>query len=179
MVTLADRVPLAVGVNVTLIVQLAPAATLDPQVLVCAKSPGFAPVSEMLWIVSVFPRLVSVIVCGLLVVPTSRLEKVIELLDSDTALWPLPLRFTVSLPELVLSVIVKVALIDPIVDGVKVTVKVHTAPAATLLPQLLVSLKAALFAPEIVTLEMFNVTVPVLVSVTVCGALLVPTTCAP
>ena len=33
------RAPVVVGVNVTLIVQLAPAATEVPQVLVCAKSP--------------------------------------------------------------------------------------------------------------------------------------------
>ena len=33
------RFPLAAGVNVTLIVHVAPAATLVPQLLVCAKSP--------------------------------------------------------------------------------------------------------------------------------------------
>ena len=47
-VTAAVRVPLAVGVKVTLIVQLAPAATELPHVLVCAKSPGFVPVSARL-----------------------------------------------------------------------------------------------------------------------------------
>ena len=47
-VTAAVRVPLAVGVKVTLIVQLAPAATLDPQLLVWAKSPALVPVSAML-----------------------------------------------------------------------------------------------------------------------------------
>jgi hypothetical protein len=36
MATADRRVPLAVGVNVTLIVQLAPAKTEDPQVLVWA-----------------------------------------------------------------------------------------------------------------------------------------------
>jgi len=43
--TAALRVPLAVGVKATLIVQLPPAGTLDPQLLLCAKSPGFVPVS--------------------------------------------------------------------------------------------------------------------------------------
>ena len=43
----AALAPLAVGVNVTLIVQFAPAATLAPQVFVCAKSPGFAPAIEI------------------------------------------------------------------------------------------------------------------------------------
>ena len=44
MLTAAVRVPVAVGVNVTAIVQLPPAATEAPQVLVSAKSPGLAPV---------------------------------------------------------------------------------------------------------------------------------------
>jgi hypothetical protein len=46
-VNVALRDPVAVGVKVTLIVQFPPAATLDPQVLVCAKSPGLAPVKVM------------------------------------------------------------------------------------------------------------------------------------
>ena len=54
--TLAEREPFAVGLNVTVIVQLAPADS-EPgdgrQVLVCAKSPGFAPASAMLAIESV------------------------------------------------------------------------------------------------------------------------------
>ena len=47
-VRVAVRVPVAVGVNVTLIVQLPPAATLEPQLLVCAKSPLLVPVMAML-----------------------------------------------------------------------------------------------------------------------------------
>jgi hypothetical protein len=47
-VTAALRVPLAVGLKVTLIEQLAPAAIELPQVLVWAKSPGFVPVSAIL-----------------------------------------------------------------------------------------------------------------------------------
>jgi hypothetical protein len=47
-VTAALRVPVAAGVKVTLIVQLAPAAIELPQLLVCAKSPGLVPVSAML-----------------------------------------------------------------------------------------------------------------------------------
>ena len=44
----AVRLPEAVGVNVTLIVQVAFAATTLPQVLVWAKSPALVPVTEML-----------------------------------------------------------------------------------------------------------------------------------
>ena len=47
-VTAAVRVPLATGLKVTLIVQLAPAATELPHVLVWAKSAGFMPASARL-----------------------------------------------------------------------------------------------------------------------------------
>ena len=68
---LVVRVPAALGVNVTLIVQLAPAAKLAPQVLVCAKSVVFPVLNPMLEIssealVAVF---VSVTGCEAVVVP--------------------------------------------------------------------------------------------------------------
>ena len=47
MVSVAERDPLAAGVKVTLIAQLAPAAMLDPQPFVSAKSLRLAPVIEM------------------------------------------------------------------------------------------------------------------------------------
>jgi hypothetical protein len=47
----ALREPFAVGLNVMLMVQLAPVAKVDPQVLVCAKSPAVVPAIEMLLIV--------------------------------------------------------------------------------------------------------------------------------
>ncbi len=66
------RVPRWVGLKVTLIVQLFPAATELPQVLVWAKSPGSAPVMVILVMLSVaFPVLVSVTGCAELAVPTS------------------------------------------------------------------------------------------------------------
>ena len=51
-VSVALRVPAAVGVNVTSIEQLAPAARLAPQLFVCAKSPLLAPVKAMLEMLS-------------------------------------------------------------------------------------------------------------------------------
>ncbi len=48
MLSVALRVPVAVGVKVTLIEQLAPAATDVPQLLVWAKSVGFVPPIVML-----------------------------------------------------------------------------------------------------------------------------------
>src|SRR5439155_59393 len=78
MVTVPVRVPVVVGVKLTLIVQLAPAATAVPQV----PSPSIAtesPLIVMLLIVSVaFPVLVSVTDCVALVVPTAWLAKVNE-----------------------------------------------------------------------------------------------------
>ena len=60
-VNAALRVPVAVGVNVTLMVQLAPAATLEPQVFVWAKSPPLAPAIPMPLIVNgALPVFVSV-----------------------------------------------------------------------------------------------------------------------
>ena len=46
MATEAARLPAELGVNVTLIVQLLPAATEAPQVLVSVKSPGLAPARD-------------------------------------------------------------------------------------------------------------------------------------
>ena len=54
-VNVALRDPVAVGVNVTLIVQFPPAATLDPQVLVCPKSPELVPVKPTLVMVKAAP----------------------------------------------------------------------------------------------------------------------------
>jgi hypothetical protein len=64
---LPGRVPDAVGVNVTLMVQFSPAARELPQVLFSAKSP----LDAMLVIVrAALPVLDSVTVCAALVVPT-------------------------------------------------------------------------------------------------------------
>jgi len=68
----AARVPGAVGVNVTLIVQFTPAPTLLPQLLVWAKSPEFVPVKATFDMFRVaLPVFESVTVCGGLVVPVA------------------------------------------------------------------------------------------------------------
>lgn len=67
------KFPVLEGVKVTLIVQPAPLATLEPQVLFCSKLAVVA-------ILSIFsvaePTLPNVIGCAALVVPTSWSEKV-------------------------------------------------------------------------------------------------------
>jgi len=70
-VTAEVRVPVAVGLNMILIVQWAPAPTLDPQLLTCAKSPVFPPETPMLeMVMAAVPELVSVMVFAALAVPT-------------------------------------------------------------------------------------------------------------
>jgi hypothetical protein len=87
-VTEAARLPVAVGVNVTLIVQVAFTAIvvgLTGQLFVCAKSPGFAPAIAMLEMLSEpGPLLVSVIDSTALVVLTVWAPKVRLALDNFT-----------------------------------------------------------------------------------------------
>ena len=88
-VTDPKRLPDTVGVNVTLMVQLAPAATLVGQLLIGAKSP-LAVTLEM--IRAALPMLVSVTDCAGLVVPIAWLANVrvfVERLTTATA-CPVP-----------------------------------------------------------------------------------------
>jgi len=62
---------------------------------------------------------------------------------------------------------------DPVAVGVKVTLIVHEELAARLVPQVLVSEKL----PLTVMLEIVSVAPPGLLSVTLCGLLLVPSIC--
>ena len=68
---LAVRVPVAVGLNVALIVQLVPAARLAPQVWVWMKSPLLVPVMAMpLMLSAAVPVLERVIDWAALLAPT-------------------------------------------------------------------------------------------------------------
>jgi hypothetical protein len=130
------RVPAAVGVKVTLIVQLAPALTLLPQVLVWEKSP----LAVMLEMVSVaLPVLVRVTICAVLLVPDNWAEKVSEEDDKLTAgPVPVPLKPTVCGLFAALSVIVRLAVSVPRAKGAKVMLIAQFASAATEPPQVLV-----------------------------------------
>lgn len=86
MLTDALRAPTAVGVNVTLIEQLAPAKTLLPQVFVWEKSPEFVPARPTLVMLrEAFPVLVSVTGCAALVVPVFCEAKAILVAERLTA----------------------------------------------------------------------------------------------
>ena len=144
-VTAAVRDPIALGLNVTLIVQLPLlAATEFPQLFVCAKSPVLAPVTPMFVMLSdALPVLVSVTDCELLVVFNVWLANVRLELERFTAgaeaPAPVPLRLMdCGLPE-ALSVMVTDAKREPAAVGVKVTLMVQfPLLAATELPQLFV-----------------------------------------
>ena len=72
MLTSAFRIPAAVGVNVTVMMQLLAAPILTPHVLVCEKSPAWMPVmviSEKFK--GDFPKFVTIAALGELLVPTA------------------------------------------------------------------------------------------------------------
>jgi hypothetical protein len=78
------------------------------------------------------------------------------------AVPPVPVKLTVWVAGLALSVTVKVPALAPVAVGLKVTLILQLAPAATLEPQVLVWEKSPLAA----TLVMLRAALPVLLSVT-------------
>ncbi len=149
-VSVAVLVPVALGVNVTLMVQLAPTAKdrgSVPQVFVCAKFDAFEPLSAMLFTVSeAVPELVRVTLRAALVVPVTWLASVTLVGESVAAdplvvVPPVPVRVTVWVVGLALSVMVSVAVWMPVALGLNVTLIVQLDPAARLagsVPQVLV-----------------------------------------
>ena len=95
-VMVAVLVPVAAALKVTLIAQLTPAAKLDPQSLVWAKSVALAPATVMLVTLNAaLPELVRVIVCAVVVAPTPWLEKVRAMGETPaTGAAPVPERLT-------------------------------------------------------------------------------------
>ena len=169
MVIVARRVPVAVGVNVTLMVQFDPAATLDPQLSVCEKSPALLPVTEILEMFrSAFPVFVRVADLTALFVPTDWFPK--EMLVGETLATvdvPVPESATVCGLPAAPSVIVRVAARLPLAEGLKVTLMAQLAPAATLDPQLLDCAKLLELLPVTAMLAMVKSALPVFVRVTV------------
>ena len=164
-VTAAVRDPLAAGVKVTLIVQLAPAATLAPQLLVCAKSLAFAPeIARLVTLKDVLPEFVKVIVWAVLVVPREWLPKarLVEETNSAAALVPVPERVIAWGLPLTLSVMDSEAVRLPLAAGLNVTLTEQLALATSELPQVLVWVKSLAFAPVSVMLVMLIAALPVL-----------------
>jgi hypothetical protein len=170
------RLPAAVGVKVTEIEQPAPAAILAPQVFVSVKSPDAAiDVMDK----AAVPELITVTACAALLVPSACEAKVRLVAESVTAgavtpeVVPVPLKAAVWGEPLALSVTVRVPVRAPAAVGVKVTEIVQLAPAATLVPQLLVSAKSPDAAIELSVRAAWLE----LVSFTACAVLDVPVVC--
>ena len=129
-VTVAVRAPLAVGVNVALIEQCAPAAIGEVHVLETAKSPLSAPPATMPVMVSgALPLFVSVTVCEALVEPTPAPEYV-KFVAERSAVGcssPCPDKVMDSGLSSASSVSVTAALRTPTALGVNVTLTVHVS----------------------------------------------------
>src|SRR2546425_2794723 len=162
--------PGIVGAKVTLMVQLAPAARLLPQLLVWKKF-KLATMPAMVRVA--LPLFISVTAIGRLLVPTVWLPVTVRLGGTSvtTGATPVPVRVIVRGLPLPLSVIMIAPVLLPRAVGVKVTLMVQPPPEATLLPQVFVSAKsprgAMLVMVKVVPLPLFNATV--------WGALVVPT----
>jgi hypothetical protein len=91
------------------------------------------------------------------------------------AFTPVPLRPTVCGLPGALSVTATTAVSFPSIEGVKVTVIAQLAPGRRDVPQVLVSVKSVLFAPVMLRALILKLALPVLVSVTPCGVLVLPT----
>lgn len=148
----AEKLVAEAGVNVTVTVQLAPAASDVPQLLVSPKLLAFAPVTEMPVIVSgAVPGFDNVMGNGVADVVTVVVGKASGL-GLSTACGT---RGAVPVPVIAADcgepVALSVTEIEPerlaAEPGVKVAVIVQLAPAASEVPQLLLSPKLLAFVP--------------------------------
>jgi hypothetical protein len=173
-------VPVVVGENVTLMMQLVATARVEEQVFVWAKSP----VTAMLAIFSVaVPLLLRVTFFAALVV-VSLTEPQMSEVDESEATGPIPVpdRETEGAvpPALVFTVTLPVR--APRAVGVKVTLMVQEAFVASVLDpvgQLLNWAKSPTLVPLSAMLLMLSGAAPVLVTVIVCAAVVVPTNWLP
>jgi hypothetical protein len=163
----------AVGLNVTVIVHDDPADTVV-QLFVCEKSP----VAMMLLIVRLaVPVLLTVTACGVPLDPTNTPAK-LRPTGGDrliTPATPVPLIGTVCGLPVALSTSFTSDDRLPVLVGVKVTLIVQLAFAASDPGQLLFCEKSELFPVATAMLIRVKDVVPVFVSVTTCGLLLTPT----
>src|SRR5580700_498606 len=179
MVSAPLREPAATGVKVTVIVQVLPFVPLggsglcEMQASVSEKSPLAVMLAIERLLVPVF---VSITFCVALEVFTTALPKFKLLgLRLTPGSVPVPLRLITCVPAPSTMVIEPVC--PPAAVGVKVTVMLHVPLAASglWLAQLSVSPKSL----SLVTLLIVRLLVPLLVSVTLCDTLVVPTTWLP
>src|SRR5712691_3414502 len=134
-VTTPERAPMACGRNVTLIVQLAPDASVLPQLVLMVKSP----LTVMLPIDSgPLPALNTTTFCGTVGLPTLPPPKLrYPLLSKGLAAVPVPRRLIDWVPPNPSSYSVRAAARTPYPCGVKLTVREQEAPGAIARRQLL------------------------------------------
>src|SRR6201981_1245190 len=163
--------PTVAGEKVTATVQLAPAATLVPQVLLATANGPLTPLTATLFTVNVvLSRFFSVIVRVELVASTT-LPKLKLVGENVTGARPVPESVTVCVPAL--SVIVTLPEAAPTRVGANDTWMVHEAAGAIGPLQLLVWLNGAVAT----TCETCSGPVPLLSTVMVRALLVVPATC--
>jgi len=174
--SVAVFVPVDVGANCTLIVQLELPATELPQVLLCTNWLRFVPASAMLVMgKAALPPFVSVSESGALIAFFAVLPNanVVGNSVNDAAVPPLPLKVTVCVPAPPPALTLTLAVFEPPDVGVKVTLMVQAEPPGTEVPQVLVCENSARFVPASAMLEIRNAALPAFVTVTDCGTLVV------
>ena len=138
-VIVAVRVPVAVGENVTAMLQLKFGSSGLMQLLVCPKSPASAAVIVMLLMVRfAFPLLVRFRFCAALVVPMACVANVrvegVRLTSGTLLVIPVPFSVIVRGLPGALSVMVRVEVRAPAADGVNVILNTHDDPGETWVP---------------------------------------------
>lgn len=128
------------------------------------------------------PLLVRVTVCAWLLAPTVCEGKVRVVGErvipgAAAAAVAVPVNATSCGLPAALSAIDSEAVLLPVDVGLKTTLMAHEAPTATLEPQVLVSLKSPASVPVTLIPVIASEAVPLLVRVTACDGLLVPTAC--
>ena len=183
MVTAAFSAPVAVGAKCPWMVQLSPTARLAPQVLAKTNEDAFVPVTAMLVIVNAaVPVLVMVTDCEALEDPTfvagnERLAA--ESVTGTAGATPVPLNAILCGEPVALSVMVMAAFHAPAVVGAKCPWMLQLTPTARLVPQELAKTNEDAFAPVTAMPVIDKAAVPVLVMVTDCELLDLPTSTEP
>ena len=161
-------------------VQLAPAATLVPQLFANTNDDAPVPVTAMLVMDRApVPVLVSVIDCDALLAPTWTEPNERLLVERDTTgpePVPVPVRVAICGEPVALSAIDRLPFKVPEAVGLNSTETVQLAEAASVLPQVVADLiKDEALVPVIVSEVRVTVPVPVFLIVTICAAVVEPT----
>jgi hypothetical protein len=137
---IADFAPVVVGLKSTLTVQLPPTATRAGQLCVRANCPGFVPARAIELIGSItLPVLLILTVFAVLVALRATLPKLSEVGETvKVDLTPVPDSVALLVAAPPPAITLSVAILDPVLVGLKTTWIVQLAPGATELPQLVV-----------------------------------------